>query len=83
MNRNFTNLLLAIVLVLLASCATLTEEEKYERDDRFLQARDQFELKRISCIGAGGMIVRRTLGPSRRYSLHDYETAECVRGGIR
>ena len=40
MNRNYTNLLLASVLVLLASCATLNDEQKYERADRFLQAKD-------------------------------------------
>ena len=49
MKRNYTNLLPAGVFVLSASCATLTDEQKqdkrYEREDRFVRAVDQFRLK--------------------------------------
>ncbi len=40
MSRDYTNFIIASVFVLLASCATLTDEQKYERADRFLQAVD-------------------------------------------
>ncbi len=84
MNRNYTNLLLTGVFVLLASCATSNDEQTYERADRLLQAREQFELKKISCRNAGGMTVIRTTMGSRlhRYSRYDYESARCVLGRI-
>ena len=82
MNRNYTNLLIASVFVLLASCATLTEEQKYERADRLVQAREQFSLKEISCRNSGAKIVMRRSMASRlyRYSRHDYDSAECLYG---
>ncbi len=89
MKRNYTNLLLASVFVLLASCATLTDEQKqdkrYEREDRFVQAVDQFRLKKIACRNSGGVIAMRKWMASRipRHSRHDYESATCVRGGFR
>ncbi len=89
--RNYTNLLLASVFVLSASCATLTDEQKqdkrYEREDRFVQAVDQLRLKKIACRNSGGVIwTQRTTAsknPRRRYTRHDYESATCVRGGFR
>ncbi len=85
MKRNYTNLLLAIVFVLSASCTALTEDEKYEREDRFVQAVDQFRLKKIACRNSGGVIwMRRTTASKmQRYARRDYESATCVRGGFR
>ncbi len=85
MNRNYTNLLLAIVFVLSASYVALTEIEKYEREDRFVQAVDQLRLKKIACRNSGGVIwMQRTTGLRiPRYTRHDYESATCLRHGIR
>ncbi len=83
MNRNYTNFLIASVFVLLASCATLTDEQEYERADTFLQARDQFELKEIECRNAGGvMVIEITTGSFKMRNRRDYEYARCVSGGI-
>ncbi len=78
MNCNYTNFLIASVFVLLASCATLTDEQEYERADTFLQARDQFELKEIECRNAGGFMWISKIGMYP--TLHDYRFAKCVRG---
>jgi hypothetical protein len=85
MKRNYTNLLLANVLVLSSSCATFTEEQKYEREDRFVQAVDQFRLKKIACQNSGGATVMRMRLTSRipSYTRHDYESTKCVRRGLR
>ncbi len=79
MNRNYTNLLLASVFVLLTSCATLSDEEKYERADQLAQVQDQFRIKEISCKNAGGFmwISKTGIYPT----LYDYSSAKCVRGG--
>ena len=78
MNRNYTNLLIVSVFVLLASCATLSDDQKYERADRYLQARENFELQKISCSKAGGyMQISYRIKPTR----HDYRYAKCVRHG--
>ena len=89
MKRNYTNLLLASVFVLSASCATLTDEQKqdkrYEREDRFVRAVDQFRLKKTACKNSGGVIwMQRTTGlRTPRYTRRQYESATCVRHGIR
>ena len=91
MTRNYTNLLLTSVFVLPASCATLTDKQKqdkrYEREDRFVRAVDQFRLKKTACKNSGGVIwMQRTMAskmPRPRYTRHDYESATCVRHGNR
>ena len=83
--RNYTNLLLASVFVLSASCVTLTDEQKYEREDRFVQAMDQFRLKQIACRNSGGVVAMQMTMASRtpRYTRQDYESARCARRVIR
>ena len=89
MKRNYTNLLLASVFVLSASCATLTDEQKqdkrYEREDRLVQAVDQFRSKQIACENSGGVIWTQLSTGLRtpRYTRREYESATCVRHGIR
>ena len=87
MKRNYTNLLPASVFVLSASCATLTDEQQYEREDRFVQAVDQFRLKKTACKNSGGVIwIQRTTAskmPRPRYTRREYESATCVRHGNR
>ena len=89
MKRNYTNLLLASVFVLSASCATLTDEQKqdkrYEREDRLVRAVEQFRAKQIVCKNSGGVIWMQFSTGLRapRYTRHDYESASCVRHGNR
>ncbi len=91
MTQNYTNLLLASVFVPSASCATLTDEQKqykrYEREDRFVRAVDQFRLKKTACKNSGGVIwMQRTTASKMsrpRYTRREYESATCVRHGNR
>ncbi len=68
--------LVGLLFMLLCSCATLTEEERFEREDRLIQARDEFYQQRDSCLSRGGtMQIRgRALG---KYDYLDYKTARC------
>ncbi len=68
--------LVGLLFLLLCSCATLTEEERFEREDRLIQARDEFYRQRDSCHRMGGtmQIRARTLG---KYDYLDYKTARC------
>ncbi len=79
MNRNYTNLLLASVFVLLASCASSNVELNYERADRDLLAREGFELRHTLCSAAGGQMVKRAWSASRlkRITRHEYMSTRC------
>ena len=82
MERYYTNLLQASVFVLLASCATLNDEQKYERADRSVLAADQFRLKQIACRKSGGLIVMQVTAMASKMSRptrHGFESATCVR----
>ena len=81
MNRNYANLFLVIVFALSASCATLSDEERYERADKFLQARENFKLQTILCRKAGGTIQMTRLS-AMKLARHDYESATCIRRAI-
>ncbi len=85
MKRNYTNFIIASVFVLSASFATLNDEQKYERADRFVQAVDQLRLKQIACRNSGGVIAMQVTMALKmpRYSREDYESATCVRRVIR
>ena len=84
MNRNYTNLLLASVFVLLASCASSNVELNYEQADRYLLAREHFESRHTSCRDSGGVMVKRMWSASRlkRITRHEYATAMCKQGDI-
>ena len=84
MNRDYTNLLLASVFVLLASCASSNVEQEYERADRLLLAREHFELRHTLCRDSGGQMVKRAWRASRlkRITRHEYMTARCEQGYI-
>ena len=75
-----TSLVLAAVVgllfLLLCSCATTTEEERFDREDRRIQAREEFYRQKDSCHREGRtMQIRlRTLG---KHTYHDYKSARC------
>ena len=73
--------LTSLHLLLLCSCATLTEEERFTREDKRIQAREEFYLQKDYCRRMGGTIqVRlRTLGKLGNYSYNDYKSARCVK----
>jgi hypothetical protein len=75
----------AITFLLLASCATTTEdvrdESLYAREDKRIQAHDKFARRGLGCNKSGGAMQIRKPFPSRitRHNAYEYDTAECVK----
>ena len=50
-----------LVFLLLASCATSTEDERaermFDREDELIVAREEFERRSVVCHGKGGFIL--------------------------
>ena len=71
-----------VVFLMLTSCASVTEEEKYERQDRLMVAIENYEKKAAACsaMGATMMITARaTRIKAYKYTRSDYEFAKCVK----
>lgn len=65
------------VLLLLVACAPMTEQERYEREDALIVAKEQYEQRRLACQQQGGvMVIKRH---ASRETEHDYRLAQCVR----
>ena len=73
--------IIPVVFLLLESCATLTDEEQYAREDAFTRAREQYEVRLQACNEAGGAMMIDAGGQKlrKRFTRHDYQFAECVR----
>ncbi len=73
--------IIAVVFLLLVSCATLTEEEEYVREDAFTLARERFEVRLQACNEARGvmMIHARATRIKKQYTRSEMEFAQCVR----
>ena len=67
-------------LVLMISCANISDEERierrHERENRLILAREEFERRKVSCRMAGGMMT------IERHSIeiteHEYRMARCA-----
>lgn len=72
---------IALVFLLLISCATLTEEQQYVREDALILARERYEVRQQACSKGGGVMIINTGGQKlrKRVTRHDYKSAECVR----
>jgi hypothetical protein len=72
---------IAVVFLLLASCAVLTEEQQYAREDALILARERYEVRQQACNEAGGVMFINTGGQKlrKRVTRHDYKSAVCVR----
>ena len=71
-----------VAILMLASCATLTEDQKYARTDRLMAALEDYEIKAAACKAAGAtmmIIGRGTRIKSLRFSRRDFQNAKCVR----
>ncbi len=63
------------------TCCAMTEQQKYDRDERYTLAVEQFQLEEASCNAAGGVIMTKKWSASRiphRMTLFELRTAECV-----
>jgi hypothetical protein len=74
-----------VVFLLLASCATSTEDERaeriYEREDELILAREEFERRSVECRRNGGMMqnLEYSASRSRKLTAHDYRKVQCVK----
>ena len=70
-----------VVFLMLGSCATLTEEEQYERMDKLVVAGEKYRRDTSICRAAGGvmMITYKGFKSRRGPSLRDYNSARCVK----
>lgn len=68
-----------LLFLLLSSCATLIEDERFEQEDRLILAREQFYRQAESCRRNGGVIqITTTQARLGQYNRHDYRSAKCV-----
>ena len=66
-------------LLLLTSCSTMTEEEKYEREAAKAEARDEFIIRAEGCHQAGGIMIFKRDGSSmKHWTKFDYQSAYCT-----
>ncbi len=67
-----------LLFLSLCSCGTLTEEARYEREDRLILCKEQFYRQEESCFRQGGvMVVKPTTTRLRKYEYHHYKLAKC------
>ena len=73
--------IMTVVFLLLASCATLTEEEQYAREDALILAREVYEVREQACNEVGGAMIINAGGQKlrKRITRQDYRSAICVR----
>ena len=77
--RLITLSVLVVVSLMLISCATLTEDEQYVRENRLLLAMEEYQRKVSSCKSSGGVMVikLRATRIKRKFNRFDYLFARC------
>jgi len=76
-----------VLIPLLASCSTLSEDEraekKYDREDKLILAREQFEREKRDCQSSGGSMKLRRYSGSKitKPDIMDYRSARCIMPG--
>ena len=71
-----------VAILMLASCATITEDDEYVRSDRLMAALEEYEVKVAACKAAGATMMitgRATRIQSYKHSRLDRKRAKCVR----
>lgn len=79
--RLMTLSVFVVGFLVLASCATLSEEEQYARADALVLAKEHYEAREQACYEVGGAMMINTGGQKlrKRFTRHDYKFAKCVR----
>ncbi len=71
---------LLVVAVLMVGCASLTEEARFEREDRLTLAKEQFYRQEEACFRQGGVMeAKPTTTRLRKYEYGHYKLARCVK----
>ncbi len=69
-----------LVFLSLGSCATLTEDARFEGEDRLILAKEQFYRREASCFRQGGVMVAKPATTRlRKYDYSHYKLARCVK----
>ena len=73
-------LIIITILFLLGACASLTEDQLFEREYALQEARHVFIRNQTACKSIGGsmVIIYRGVKSSRGPSKRDYEAARCL-----
>ncbi len=71
-------LLIASLTWLLCSCTSLTPQQEYQIQDKYMIARENFEQAQDICRKNGGVMMVKQRGTSV-YSFRNYEDAKCVK----
>ena len=67
------------LLLLLASCTTLTDEQREARAESLAEARDEFFTLQARCRAANGYIVAlRPIHEIKRWNKWDFRSAKCA-----
>jgi hypothetical protein len=76
--RIFVLRLLPLLVLPLAACAPLTENERYESENRLILVKEQYAQRAESCESHGGSMKMqaRAIGQPDYF---DYRSAQCVR----
>ncbi len=78
--RLITLSVFVVAFLVLTSCATLSEEQKYARADALVLARENYQAREQACYEVGGAMMINTGGQKlrKRFTRHDYKFAQCV-----
>jgi len=74
-----------VVFLLLASCATLTDDERaernYDREDELTLAKEEYERRSADCWRTGGTMqnLEYSAPRSKKLTAHDYRKVLCDR----
>jgi len=72
-------LLPLLLLVFVCSCAPLTEDEKYERDVKKIEAGEKYQLEEAACKRRGGVMVYQYFSNSKRKDEPDSKNIKSAR----
>jgi len=70
--------LFLVWLVTVCACAPLSEEERYERENQLILAKEEFSRRAEYCEQMGGSMSMQQTSKLRAPSLVDYRSAACV-----
>ena len=65
-------------LLLLSACATLTEEQKYNVENKRLIAKERFDQAEAACLRMGG-VMEMTAKRWGERTHRDYAAAKCIK----
>lgn len=72
-----------LLLGLLCSCASYTEDERMEHEQRYAEAIDHYHMFRAQCIASGGVVIvyghaiDEKLAKGKRVPISDLRGARC------